>query len=228
MGSLRALALSVMLIGSALVANQAWAANLVVNGSFETGNTSGWTISGGTCAWQALSAGQTTSQAGGFVAPTPPNGNFVLLSDAGEPGSCTFQQDVTLPPSSSDILTLDAGYNYLNFDDPTGAGCSVTVAATTTGDIPIATAYSASGGANLAITAQGPVNLSARAGTTVRILVTTVSCAGGPAGVVLDNVVLDSNPLASAIPTLSEWAMILLGLLLAGIGVVVIRRRHTA
>jgi hypothetical protein len=228
MGSLRAVGLSVTIIVAGLVGNQAWATNLVINGSFETGNISGWTISSGTCVWQALTAGQTTSQAGAFVAPTPPNGNFVLLSDAGNPGPCTFQQDVALPPGTSDILTLAAGYNYRNFDDPTGAGCSTTVAATTTGGAPLATAYSASGGANQAIAPQGSVNLSAHAGTTVRIIVTTVSCIGGPAGVVLDNVVLDSNPLASAIPTLSEWTLIVLGLLLAAIGVVVIRRRHTA
>jgi hypothetical protein len=224
LGKLASLLLCFLTPGSAL------AVNLVTNGSFETGTTAGWTVSSGTCTWQSLLAGGVTSQAGGWTAPTPTDGTRVLLSDATEPGTCTFQQDVSIPAGTTDTLTLDAGYNYHNFLDSAGGGCSASVAVTTTTNAPIATAYSATGGINQSLAPQPPVDLTAQAGSTVRILVTTTSCFGGPAGVILDNVVLDSvgATTSSAAPVMSRTGLVIVVILLAAVGMLqLVHRRVT-
>jgi hypothetical protein len=225
MGMLRVLALSATVMVSSLTSGQAFAINLVTNGSFETGTTAGWTASGA-CTWESLLAGHPTTITH-FFAPTPTDGTRVLLSDTTSGFvTCTFQQDVAIPAGTSNRLTLDAGYNYFSITDPVGSGCSDKIEVTTTGGALIATVYAASGGTTQAIAARPAVDLTPQAGSTVRIIATMVTCDGAP-GLILDNVVLNSESLV-AIPTLGKWAEILLGLLLAAIGLAFINRRKTA
>lgn len=214
------------LLAASLAAGPAFAANIISNGSFESGMT-GWTPAGGACVWLDRTVGQSSGGSGNFTAPAPTQGSSLLMSDATAPGVCTFHQDVALPAGNIVTVSADAGANFQDFGGG-GAGCDVTFAVTTTGGAPIATVYNAPSGAVQALAPRGPVNITASAGTTVRIIATTTSCAGGPAGIVLDNVVVDAAP-AATIPTMGEWAMIGLGALLAGLGgLFATRRRYLA
>ncbi len=211
------------LIGFA--ATSAAAQNLVLNPSFETGDTTSWTATG-TCPFDVLTPPATTTGAAGFNAPAPTQGTFVLASDAVAPGVCELFQDIALPPGPGYVLSFATGYNYVDLGgDPTGAGCSATVALTTTGGVPIATYYARSGGFDQALNNRGPFNLgSALGGTTVRLIITTNSCAGGPVGIVTDNFVLAAGGTTSAIPTLSEWTTLLLAMLMAMVAFASLRR----
>lgn len=192
------------------------AQNLVLNPSFESADTTSWTITG-TCPFDVLSPpGTTTTGAGGFPVQAPTQGAFILLSDAVAPGTCTLFQDIALPAGQNFILSFGAGYNYEDFGDPTGAGCDASIGLTTVANVPIATFYTRSGGIDQSVGSRGPFNLGpGLAGTTVRLTITTNSCVGGPAGIVADNFVLVAGATTSAVPTLSEWATLLLALLMA-------------
>ena len=75
---------------------------------------------------------------------------------------------------------------------------------------------------------RGPYNLNAYAGQTIRVFIRT-SHATGTATIGVDDVVLDSTAAGPLpVPTLSEWAMILLGLTLAGGAALTIQRRRLA
>lgn len=214
------------LLVTGLAAGPAFAANIISNGSLEAGMT-GWTPAGGACVWLDRTVGQSSGGSGGFTAPAPTEGSRLLMSDATSPGVCTFHQDVALPVGNIVTVSADAGANFQDFGGG-GAGCDVTFAVTTTGGAPIATVYNAPSGAVQALAPRGPVDITPSAGTTVRIIATVTSCAGGPAGVILDNVVVDAVSPAT-IPTMGEWAMISLGALLAGLGgLVATRRRYLA
>lgn len=210
-----------------------FSANLVANGSFETGLT-GWTASGA-CVWQSLTAGNYTTP-GNFSAPTAADGTHVLMSDTtqADTGPCTLYQDVTVPAGGNSSLTLAAGYKVWNYGEfGADASCSVTVEVTTTAGAPIATVFSAAGGSTTALAPLPAVDLSARNGSTLRIIVKANSCNGAPFGgrsvvsAVLDKVVLDYTGAAAAltgVPTLSEWGLIILAFLIALVALPVTRR----
>ena len=179
--------LALMLVIVCAVSGHAIAqTNLLSNGSFESGTT-GWTIGSGSCAWASLAAGATTTQAGGFAAPSAILGTQSLLSDSDSIQTCTMYQDVSVPAGVTQAtLGGAAGYNYNDYLDPTGAGCTAAFAVTTTGGVSIAPIYSASGGTNAPLATFAPVPFAIPAGTTVlRLVATTVSCEGGPAGIVV-------------------------------------------
>ncbi len=217
--------LTLILAAGSLVPSMAWAQNLITNGSFEAGSIAGWTATGATCTFESLNAGVATAGAGAFVTPTPANGTFAFMSDANLPGSCTFFQDVVLTGTTS-ALSFSAGYGYTNFGNPAAPGCSASVQVTdTAGTRVFATAFTAFGGTSVAL-APHSTAFSLAAGSTVRVIVTMVSCADGPVGIALDNVVLAAVPAPTRVATLSEWAMALLVLLMAGIAAGKLRRRE--
>lgn len=212
---------------SGITAGGAFAQNLLLNPSFETGLAS-WTDTAGPCTYQALSPPSTTGGAGAFTTPTPPNGAALLMTDATAPGTCQIFQDVV---ATSGALTLSAaaGYNYTNFGSAAAPGCSASIQATTTTGQVLVTLYSQSGGtASIEpIANQGPVTFGVRNGSTVRIIVTSTSCADGPAGIAADNFSLVAAAQGPNIPTLGEWALILLALLMAAAAATTLRPKRT-
>jgi len=204
-----------------LIASPAFSQNFVVNPSFETGDVTGWTGTGG-CDFAAYNAGGVTPLAGGWTAPAPSDGVFVMLSDAGAPGTCTLFQDIVLPPNRTYKLGFAAGYNYTNFGAPTAAGCEADISITTTGGVPIATFYKRTGGTTDPFARRGSFTLpDTVAGTTVRLIMTMNSCADGPVGIVADDF---SLVVFQAIPLLSPWAAALMAILMVGAGIAMTRR----
>lgn len=204
------------------------AQNLVLNPSFETGDTTSWTTSGAACTFDVQAPPAVSSGAGGFAAPPPANGAFVLNPDTGAPSVCQIFQDIALPAGNTYQLSFAAGYNYADLGgDPTGAGCSATVDIETTGGVPITTFYSVAGGTNQPFANRGTFPLPAGvAGTTVRLAVTMTSCPGGPVGMPADAFVLAAGSIAARqVPTLSQWSLLLLALMIAAAGVLTVRRR---
>ena len=136
------------------------------------------------------------------------------MGDTGAPGTCLFFQDVTLPAGvNQGTLSYSAGYNFQDFGAGP-AGCSASIAITDTANVPIATGYTQVAAAlNDPMVARAPIVFSTTPGGTVRVLLTETSCAGGPVGLVADNLILS---VGSAVPALDDWAKIVLALLLAG------------
>ncbi|MEO5691835.1 MAG: IPTL-CTERM sorting domain-containing protein [Usitatibacter sp.] len=228
MKSWRAL-LAAAAVASGFAVAPAAAQNLVLNPSFETGDTTSWTATG-TCPFDVLTPPALSTGAAGFSAPAPAQGTFVLVSDAAAPGFCELYQDIALPPGQAYVLSFASGYNYVDLGgDPAGAGCSVTVGIEDTGGVPLATFYSRSGGLNQNINARGPFNLpSGLAGTTVRVIITTTSCPGGPAGIEADNFVLAAGFTTNNVPTTSEWTLLLLATLMAMAAFAAMHKRQQA
>jgi hypothetical protein len=211
-------------VAMAMFAGQA--AAQLVNGSFETGTTAGWTATGG-CPFDVVPPGPTTG-AGAFPAQAPVQGAFLMMSDANAPGTCTLFQDVALAGSGAYSISAATGYNYFNFTDPAAPGCSAALDVTTPGGVLIAHVFQASGPTNQPIVQRAPVVLPNVGGTTVRVIVTTVNCLGGPVGIVLDAVALAPGAAVSQVPTLNEWATMLLALLIAASGALYMRSRTAA
>lgn len=213
---------------SGMTAGGAFAQNLLLNPSFEAGLTN-WTDTAGACTYEALSPPSTSAGAGAFTTPTPPNGAAVLMMDAIAPGTCQIFQDV-VTASSALTFTGAVGYNYANFGNAAAPGCSASVQVTTTTGTVLANLYTPAGGtaSTEPIAARGPVTFNVRAGSTVRVIITTNSCADGPAGIAADNFSLVAAAQGPSIPTLGEWALILLALLMAGIAATTLRTRRVA
>jgi hypothetical protein len=209
---------------AAVVPFGAAAQNLLTNGSFEAG-LGGWTSSGGACSPSAQPAGGTSTGAGAWTAPAPVDGAAVYMGDTGTPGTCTFFQDVALPANvSSGQLTYAAGYNFNQLGPPGAAGCSASVAVTTPANVPLAVGYTQTGSTVSDPLAPRPVlQFTAPApGATVRVLITEVSCAGGPVGIVGDAFALTTS---TSVPALDDWAKAVLALLLAATAATHLRRR---
>jgi hypothetical protein len=214
----------------ASIAVDAAAQNLVLNPSFETGDTTSWTATAGFCTWDVQAPPAVSSGAGGFPAQPPIAGALALNPDTGAPGVCQIFQDIALPAGNTYQLSFAAGYNYQDFGDPTGAGCSASVELQTTGGVNIATYYAVAGGTNQPLANRGTFALPPGvAGTTVRIAVTMTSCGGGPAAMPVDAFSLTAGGAAlpaRQVPTLSQWSLLLLALMVAGGAIFTARRRN--
>jgi len=210
---------------------------LVVNGSFETGDFTGWTLEdlGPDPAWSIYSG--STSPVGFPILP-PPVGTFATVTDQGGPDSSLLYQDIQIPSDTpvrcsaimyyenraegfiiGDGLTLNIPNQQYRVDimDPaapsydTGAGVLLNLFRTTPGD-PNSLGYT-----TLAF------DLSEFAGTTVRIR----------AAVVITQAVLNGSidavscvaQVPRPIPTLGELGMISMAGVLGIVGFIVLRRR---
>ncbi|MDD0840211.1 IPTL-CTERM sorting domain-containing protein [Curvibacter sp. HBC61] len=209
-----------------------FAANLVQNHSFESG-LANWTTSStpaNQCSWQALGDNVITTPYRSHLSGPPTDGALALITDSTSTAAvCKIYQDVTLPAAGTSTLSLAAGYKIWDRDERGAANCSVKVEVTDTNGNLITTVYEATGVNRAALAPQPAVNLTAQNGTTVRIIATATSCLNngwrGVAGVTLDNVVLNNTSIpdpvvaggVSAVPTLSEWALITCAALLGGI-----------
>jgi hypothetical protein len=198
-----------------ITSGSALAQNLILNPSFEAGLAS-WTPVGGTCTFEALSPPSTSAGAGGFTTPTPPDGAALLMTDAVAPGTCFLFQDVVVT-SPVNTLTFAAGYNFAPLGGPAGDGCSVAIGVTTPAGQILAVGYSRGGGTSEPIAARGPTTFSTRPGSTVRVVILMNSCADGPVGVAADDFFLAAAAQPLSVPTLGEWTLLLLALLMAGV-----------
>jgi len=110
--ALAALACAGLALTAATTAPRANAAELLTNGSFETGLV-GWTVANqanGSGSWYVQTG--TTSPQSGFPVPAPPDGSFAAMADQNGPGSHVLYQDFLVPTSiSSATLNFDRFIN---------------------------------------------------------------------------------------------------------------------
>ena len=200
--------------------------NLILNGSFETGGTN-WTpvesgpFSPGNCVFEFDAAGTTTGGFGAFVTPTPTDGTVMFMTDANQPGTCRIYQDIVVPAKVTAMtMSYASGYNFLPLGPPVGADCSasIDITAPTSNFSPIANIWSTSGTSTVPFGAHEPVSFAVTPGSTIRVVLTAVSCDQGPAGIVL---FAGSN----TVPALDDWAKAALVLLLAASALFYLRKR---
>lgn len=96
------------------------AQELIANGSFETGDFTGWNVVNfGTSIWETRTGGQAGTHYGNAENPLAGGGTFVAYGNTGAAGRSALYQDVTIPAdATSAFLSLDVGYQA------TGAGLS--------------------------------------------------------------------------------------------------------
>jgi hypothetical protein len=243
-------------LGLCVLASAAQAQNLVTNGGF-TGGLASWTAAtstdsaAGTCAYNGDTqpGTETVTGSAGF---TTANASLALgsasLTAAGF-RSCVLYQDIAIPVGAT-TLTLSgdfgrraAGTGVVDNDDRV-----IVVGVYPTASVPNLSQRPLAGTDRLIVsgannTALAPVSIAAfsvapYAGTTIRLAIinsirSTVLGTGAP---VVDgySVIGASNVQAvvvaapAPVPTLSEWAMILFGLILAGGAALYIQRRQMA
>jgi len=190
----------------------------IVNGGFETGNFTGWTVSnqsGSFGNWYVYSGISTPEN--GFPIPAPPEGTQAATTDQGGPGSHILYQDVALEAGFKHTLSFVVYYNNQagEFATPPSLDFGVfpnqqyrvdvlkptaPVTSVLPGDV-LATVFQTNVGDPLTL-APTPVSfdLSGFAGTTVRIRFAEVDNELFFAGSV-DNVALTST---RALPTTKE------------------------
>ena len=222
--------------------------DVVTNGSFESGLTS-WTTAttvedsgAGTCSYNGVTAPGTetvTSQVGfaatdgtqtalGYVADTHGTGAII---------SCVLYQDVAIPAGATTAtFSFDIGITHTPGNN-TNNGATVGIFSTGTvpgfADAPIVGGASGkntlttghSADAALTHQASATISVSSRAGTTVRFAIINAANNSGFEVVGVDNVRFLVNVQVATVPTLSEWALVGLGMLLAGMGIWALRRR---
>jgi hypothetical protein len=207
------------------VSGFASAQNLLANPSFETLGQASWT---------AVIAGPATWNDSGATPPVTDGVNGIFSTQGGSSSQILYQ-DVVLPSTGTYRISLDVGC------DPSGAAdtdfCRVDItntnAATIVPPVPLVDTL-ATTGANVlravysrdglaGADPQGPVSatFNGTAGQTVRVRL-MVQASNFIATIVVDNMSLAAAP---AIPTLSQWGMIILSFLLV-LGAFMTMRRH--
>jgi hypothetical protein len=111
-------------------ATSAGATNLIVNGDFETGDLSGWTVvdqAGGSGSWYIAGNG-AGSPLNGFATQTlAGGGNYNAQTDQGGPGSHQLEQSFVGVAGHSYVLSFDVFANDLSGASPVGSGLDYTV-----------------------------------------------------------------------------------------------------
>jgi|GEM_PF-2921867 len=208
--------------------------NIIANCSFETGDLTGWIVNDLNAPFLPVQAAVAGGSVGfGFFLTEPTDGTFVALHgfDGDGPGVIELAQDVTLPLGTVtltfdyrgawDLATFGAAVDR-TFEvqvQPTGGGVALQTDVLLTapaGDITTDTSP---------LTAT--VDLSAFAGNDVRVAIVGVvpEVNTGPAQIQIDNVSLIGTGEAAIIPTLSQYGLLIAILLLAGVGLFVLRRK---
>ncbi|MEZ5922881.1 MAG: autotransporter domain-containing protein [Hyphomicrobiaceae bacterium] len=187
--------LSIGLCGTFL--DEAQAENIIVNGSFETGDFTGWDTIDLASPYSALAVRTAGPAASHSPAIAPTDGTFTADHgfDGGGPGTIEISQVVTIPASATAVLIFDwrAGWSIFGsqsrtFDvivEPAGGGAPLLTS-------NILSTASPSDNADT-----GPqtatVNLSAFSGQSVRVRLSSFipEDYSGPAHLQIDNVVLE-------------------------------------
>lgn len=227
-----------LVVWAALAASAAGAQQLITNGGFENNGGVGTSVfAGWTVFTQASSQGSLSVQTGtaspvtASTVEAPPAGSFAAMTDMTGPGAYALYQDITIPagatatfsariyirntaafasPASLDYTTPTNQQFRIDVMNPAaaiqdvGAGVLLNIFQTDPGD-PAVQSYQT-------VTA----DLSSFAGQTVRIRFAETDNQG------VINVGIDQVSVAAAvagppapIPTLSEWGLIILVLLMA-------------
>jgi IPTL-CTERM motif len=243
---------SVLLLCTALaVSSPALAINVVTNGSFEAG-LAGWTVAAPsvanpaatTCSFnQVVAPGlETIYNTLGLAAAAGANTVLGSITQTNaSPGfttSCVLYQDVFIPVGATTAtLSANMSIRYFNLKDNNGGDIRLALYPTAT--VPNRQSFAtpvgspilySPGAVDVALVpfVNGPFPVAALAGTTVRLAfiigsLTTVGYAVGN----LDNVVLDVTvPVVATttVPTLSQWGLLILALLVGTVGVALRRR----
>jgi hypothetical protein len=195
----------------------------LTNGSFES-DLDDWTVEPGDCSWETLTEGEVTAAAGEYETPTALDGAHVLMSDAFNPGPCVLTQEVDVTEENR-FFSAAVGYNYTDYGAGSDEECFGALIIADDEGQPISIYFQAEGGDDRPLRRRGQVDLGAHVGETVTIAAVTFSCERGPAGIMVDDVELGA---VQVVPTLSEWAMILFGMLLAGGAALHLQRRRAA
>jgi hypothetical protein len=218
--SLAALLLAAVLLGVAASASAA----IVANGDFEAGSLEGWTHAeqpGGEGAWFAYSR---TQEKGGLLTPgPPPSGEWAagVSNSLPTPETSYLYQNVTLPPASSDRLSMYLYYSAfapISVPTPNSLFTSESPLAPPNQQVRVdvlrpnapleslspndvlATVYASKpGDPEVLEPTVLSADLSALAGQTVRLRI-AVAVQDGPMEVGVDGVTIESSPLASTLP----------------------------
>ena len=85
---------------------------MVVNGSFETGDLTGWTrVNVGPAIWEVRTGGQAGTHSGNSSTPLPGGGTFVAFGNTGAGALAALYQDVTIPATATHaFLSADVGF----------------------------------------------------------------------------------------------------------------------
>lgn len=232
--------LIVFLLFFALTPNFA-SAQLIENGSFETGDFTGWTVvqmpdSAGD--WYVYSG--TTTPLSLFPIAAPPDGEFAAISDQEGPSSQVLYQDIDVPPNSSTECSLIYYYEnhaseFITDPDLFFNGAENQQARIDIMD-PASHPFNVDVGVleNLLQTQPGDpltlgyttllFDLTPYAGTTVRLRFAEVDNLG-ELNFAVDNITCDGDPIAAQVPTLSEWGLIAMAGILGIAGLMVVRRK---
>jgi hypothetical protein len=220
--------------------------NVLTNGSFESGLT-GWTTATnlgggatGTCSYNgAVAPGtETPTSVAGFPAT---DGTQIALGSVSQTAggsaiiSCVLYQDVTIPANAT-TATFSFDIGIKNTANGTNQDNAAVVGIYSTAAVPAFPDPAVVGGASGAIIYAQPAdvtlqhrgsasfNISSKAGQTVRFAIINAANYLGHENIGIDNIqflVTVSNP----VPTLSEWALAGLGILLGLGGYWALRRR---
>ncbi len=210
------------LLAATATAALAATANGVVNGDFQTGNTNGWTFS---C---PASGGAVTGGLGAADLAIDSGSTWGYLNDQGQAAvDCDLYQDIAIPASAT-AASLTMRYALTGSNAQDGTETRRIDVTTPAGVVLVNIQPSVNRNTTRAFAPlAAPVDLTAYAGQTVRIRARASNPANsGSANVIgIDDVVL-SVTTPDPVPTLSEWAMILLGLTLAGGAALMVQRRR--
>jgi hypothetical protein len=224
--------------------------DVLTNGSFESVLT-GWTTATsletgatGTCSYNGAVAPGTETITGLAGFPATAGTQIALGSVESTSGvsariSCVLYRDVAIPAGATTAtFTFDIGLKG-GADGGLSTGARVGVYSTATVPdllsstiVGSAVTYVSTGDSTLQ-SRSSTVNfdVSAVAGTTVRFAIINAAFINGNEVIGIDNVKFLVNatptPTSTSIPTLSEWAMIMLAALLVLFGVAGIRRHMT-
>lgn len=223
MKNLKRNALAGALFVASATAALAATVNAVTNGDFETGTLAGWVLS---C---PASGNVTAGVLGAGDLPINSGSNYAFVNTENQASTtCDLYQDVAIPANATAAsLTMRyalTGSNGINATE------SRQIDITTPANVVLINVQAS---VNRGVTRAfaplaAPVDLSAFAGQTVRIRArasNTTTNSTSANIIALDDVVL-SVTTPDPIPTLSEWTMIILGLMMAGGAALVLQRRQ--
>ena len=101
-----------ILIAIIMIPTLSTAQELVTNGSFETGDTTGWTVVNVVGAvWETRTGGQAGTYYSNAENPLAGGGTYVAYGNTGGEGLSVIYQDVNIPAAAtSALLSADVGY----------------------------------------------------------------------------------------------------------------------
>ncbi|MBO9680977.1 MAG: IPTL-CTERM sorting domain-containing protein [Acidovorax sp.] len=238
-------AMALLPLAVASFANDANAAQLVVNGGFEVnGGASSQTFTGWTVFNQAggngsfyVQTGMTSPPPSPVTVDAPPQGAFAAMTTQQGPGTHIIYQDIAIPAGvtatfsakvhvrSLGSLSTQPSLDYTSASNQQARVDIMNPAAPLQdvgAGVLLNVFQTATGGAQIQPYATITANLTPFAGTTVRLRFAETDNLGNfRFGV--DDVKVQTSALAR-VPTLSEWSLILMSSILAMIGIARTRR----